>query len=805
MLQAILSKLEKVAGPDAQGWYTALCPYHDDRDHPNLRIDPKGGFFCNACGEKGTLAKLAQKLGVLVSEFKETPMDEKDEKLTQGLTLDHYAEAKKLPRNFLVDILGLRERHDQYGKRIAIPYMNEDGEEVAIRYRHSWTGDRRFSWRKGDKPLPYGLQRLRTAREKGFIILVEGESDAQTLWHQDLPALGIPGSSAWKDEWTSYLDGISIIYALKELDKGGDAFIARLGSSLKEKLRVVTLDGVKDISELYLKNGDEFKENLGIALTRADVYEPTPSMTVSPEVTAKVEELLKAPDLIQRFLDITSHLGIVGEETNRIILFLACISRIMPNPLALTIKGESSSGKNALLNSVVKLFPPEAVRSWSRLTPQAFFYMKDKNLEHCILTIVEAAGAEEAGYPIRLMLSEKGLVLGLPVRNPKTNEMRTEDIEVKGPVAFIQTTTKIILQAENETRYFSLWTDASPELTSKFLDRLAYEYSQPPQVVDETELEVWREAMRQIEYIPVLVPYAPEILKRLSPDKVRVRRDAQRFMALIQTIALLHQHQRKRIMRNGQESLEASIEDYGLALWVAEHVLSESLKEIPQRLEKLFNTIRDSMKDESKEQFTRKDVEHWSKLERRTANDYLNDLARLGYLEILESGKGKATVYGLLTTSLSDTKLPRPEEIMQKSTGADPPSPAPPTPTAEAEGISEKGLAIANSPTLPTPVTPEVGELGETALPPTPPDIKSKLSEGVGEAGEDSDIRLPDGRKLNWNWCLSAWESLGRPPVPLRPWETIVDLQKFLSSKPARPEDLPQVAKWLYERMIVDK
>jgi len=63
LLQQVLNKLEKVTRPDAQGWVTALCVFHNDREHPNLRVKD-GGFKCMACGEKGSLRELASKLGI---------------------------------------------------------------------------------------------------------------------------------------------------------------------------------------------------------------------------------------------------------------------------------------------------------------------------------------------------------------------------------------------------------------------------------------------------------------------------------------------------------------------------------------------------------------------------------------------------------------------------------------------------------------------------------------------------------------------------------------------------------------------
>ena len=84
-LQAVLSSLHGIRGPDKHGWYTAFCPFHDDRHHPNLRLR-ETGFRCMACGENGGLKKIAIKLSIPLMEKKQmskviaATYDYKDEK-----------------------------------------------------------------------------------------------------------------------------------------------------------------------------------------------------------------------------------------------------------------------------------------------------------------------------------------------------------------------------------------------------------------------------------------------------------------------------------------------------------------------------------------------------------------------------------------------------------------------------------------------------------------------------------------------------------------------------------------------------
>jgi hypothetical protein len=135
-----------------------------------------------------------------------------------GCTLEQYSAAKRLPIEFLRE-LGLSDTHVSGMPALRIPYRDGAGEEVAVRLRlgleKSASGDGRFRWRSGDRAQPYGLWLLDRARTAGYLVLVEGESDAHTLWRHDFPALGIPGATTWREDWAGRLDGIATVYVCR--------------------------------------------------------------------------------------------------------------------------------------------------------------------------------------------------------------------------------------------------------------------------------------------------------------------------------------------------------------------------------------------------------------------------------------------------------------------------------------------------------------------------------------------------------------------------------------------------------------
>jgi len=276
----VLDRLEgvKERGDD----YQALCPAHDDRE-PSLSVsqgdDGSALLKCFAgCETEDVVAALGLGMGDLFERrnghkkvLRSIPP--KSTATVQPCTLKNYAAAKRLPVEFLQK-QGLRDQKYQGQPAVRISYRGVDGSEVAVRYRTALEkteeADDRFRWRTGSKAYLYGLWRLAGTGKAGYVVLVEGESDAQTLWNHGIAALGIPGASNWKPEFAEHLEGVERIYVVVEPDQGGDKLRAKLSASdLRDRLHVVDLGEHKDASGLYLSDPDHFKENLNRALTSA--------------------------------------------------------------------------------------------------------------------------------------------------------------------------------------------------------------------------------------------------------------------------------------------------------------------------------------------------------------------------------------------------------------------------------------------------------------------------------------------------------------------------------------------------------
>jgi len=277
-LDAILPHLrtKRVSKRNGERHVLAHCPAHDDST-PSLSLSesPDGTLLwhCHAgCPQDAVQRELERLAGVQPATARPIPPRRRGRTQQQAVssdarartplgvraqsTLAEYARAKGLDAERL-RAWGLT---DLQAGGIEIPYRNADGEIACIRYRLALEGENRFRWRQGDTPILYGLWRLDEWAGSDTLYLCEGETDALSLWHAGLPALGIPGATAWRERWWREVEAFPRIVAIPDADQAGSQLVEKLQATcpleLTERVYVLQLpDGIKDANELWQREG----------------------------------------------------------------------------------------------------------------------------------------------------------------------------------------------------------------------------------------------------------------------------------------------------------------------------------------------------------------------------------------------------------------------------------------------------------------------------------------------------------------------------------------------------------------------
>lgn len=254
-----------------------LCPFHEDKNNSfsaNLKTgkwhcfsEDRGGNFVtfyaelNGIDTKEAYRQILEKYGVSL-ESEQKPVKAKKQ-VAESYTLAQYSFEKRLPEDFLKETFHLETAKDRDGVNyIRIPYYNEEGKEATYRKRY---GHKDFRWKYGSsgKICLYAEWKIPEYRKAGYVVMVEGESDTQSMIFMGVPTLGVPGASMFKKDQADKLQDFKV-YLHIEPDKGGETFLAKMTAALREHEfigEVYTWSckslGVKDPSELFIKYGKE--------------------------------------------------------------------------------------------------------------------------------------------------------------------------------------------------------------------------------------------------------------------------------------------------------------------------------------------------------------------------------------------------------------------------------------------------------------------------------------------------------------------------------------------------------------------
>ena len=372
-------------------------------------------------------------------------------------------------------------------------------------------------------------------------------------------------------------------------------------------------------------------------------------------------DLLKAPDLMQRLLDDFETCGVVGEESNKLVGYLAAVSRKLDKPLAIIIQSSSAAGKSSLMDAMLTLMPEEERVHYSAMTGQSLFYMGETNLKHKILAIAEEEGAEQASYALKLLQSEGELTIARPGKDASTGTLVTKEYRVEGPVMLFLTTTAIDIDEELMNRCLVLTVNESREQTQAIhaLQRQQQTLEGLLRNEDKKQLiQLHRNAQRLLNPLLVANPFAEQLT--FIDDKTRTRRDHMKYLTLIRAIALLHQYQRevKHIDHNGEalEYIEVIPSDIAIANRLAHDVLGRSLEELPPQTGRLLKQIKAMVEtacqqqgiEQSHYRFSRREIRETCGWGNTQLKVHLGRLEELEYLLIHRGGRGQSIVYELL-------------------------------------------------------------------------------------------------------------------------------------------------------------
>jgi DNA primase catalytic core len=482
------------------------------------------------------------------------------------------------------------------------------------------------------------------------------------------------------------------------------------------------------------------------AIAKALAPKPPP-----PEMSEAAREaalaFLGSPDLTGRIVADFAACGLVGEETNALVAYLAAVSRKLAAPLALVIQSSSAAGKSALMEAALAFVPPDERVQYSAMTGQSLFYMGETDLKHRILAIAEEEGASRAAYALKLLQSEGELTIASTGSDPRTGALVTRQYRVEGPTMLMMTTTAIDLDEELLNRCLILTVDEDRAQTQAIHRRQRAKRTlaglglrQERQAL----IALHRDAQRLLRPLAVVNPYADRLT--FLDDRTRTRRDHEKYLTLIDALALMHQHQRpvKATEIGGAtiEYVEATLDDIAAANRLAHEILGRGLDDLPPQTRRVLASVADHVAEEARRlslargdvRFSRADIRRRMGLADTQCRLHLDRLSALEYLLVHRGRRGQSFEYELLYDGDLAKDGPHLAGLIDVDALRSAQSPA----TTPSSRGREAGLA-----------GPSRAHGGPIAAPSRAPDCRE--SDGPAEACDATPAQRPESRPLGLN------------------------------------------------------
>lgn len=668
--------------------YRCPLPGHDDTEPSFTVYTDENRFKCYGCDRHGSIIDLIAELdGRDTKEVIRELMPERggggtpagngakaqqstdasaSHEAEVGCTVERLAEKCGL-RPELLESFGVADFSYLKKPAVHIPYRDADGKELAVQIRRALDKDQmenRFAWRKGSKPTLYGWPSLREAKGAGHIIICEGCTDYWTLRHHKLPALALPSSTGWKEQYAEALADFPVIYVVIEPDEGGQTVRQSFEKSqLRDRVKLIYMsEEAKDPNELHKKDPANFPATFERLMREAVPLTEELQKKQSAEAAEaweRCKDLAHDPVILDRFIDSLHSRGLAGEDRLSRLLYLALCSRFFNRPVSVAVKGPSSGGKSFIVERVLDYFPESAYFSLSAMSDRALAYLEEP-LVHRFLVLYEAAGirGEIATYLIRSLLSE-GCIRYATVESTEKG-LHDKVITHEGPTGLILTTTKASLHPENETRMLSLTVTDTQEQTREVFRAIADEAE-----YDDTDgLEEWRALQVWLDMggdHVVTVPFSGKLAELVPAVAVRLRRDFSTILSLVRAHALLHQVSRAR---DEHGRIIATIEDYTVVRdLVAEQMADEVGATLSKATKETVEAVR-ALGGIGTAGVSNRQVAEYLEIDPASASRRLKVAAEKGYLQNLQTKRGVAAKW-VLDDEVSEEQelLPAPEAL----------------------------------------------------------------------------------------------------------------------------------------------
>ena len=364
----------------------------------------------------------------------------------------------------------------------------------------------------------------------------------------------------------------------------------------------------------------------------------------------EAETFLETPSLMERTGDAIGKSGMIGEEQNRLLMFIIFTSRKLSHPLHIISLGSSGTGKTHLQEKVSELIPDEDKLEITSLSENAFYYFGQKELSHKLILIEDLDGAMNVLLPLRELQSKKRISKTVTFKDTR-GMTKTITLTVEGPVSVAGCTTRERIYEDNANRSFLIYLDESATQDEAIMQAQKMRSAGLADMhAENTIRNLLQNCQRILKAVSIRNPYAPDL--QLPKEVFKPRRTNKHYLDFIEAVTFYHQYQRKECVdeSTGEVYIETSLEDIAEANKLMKEVLLRKSDGLSGACRNYFEQLKIYLQESEQSTFTNRLTGQYFRTPHSTIKRYHLELITAGFIKLTEDKKAKTYWYEVVSS-----------------------------------------------------------------------------------------------------------------------------------------------------------
>lgn len=436
----------------------------------------------------------------------------------------------------------------------------------------------------------------------------------------------------------------------------------KLIRTLCDKWELKLVDVSKSIHKLIIQLEKYRLDNLHYTSRNNQQFE------LSQEDKKQALKILKSKDLLSQ---VTKHLnltGIIGENENAQILFMALASHRFNNPFSVICLAKSGIGKSYILQKLSQCSPDGSYSFHTQISENAIYYFNSCDINNKILLVEDLDWTTQMLTPLA-SLQTQGKLIKTRATKDKDGMLHSTTFEVSGKLC-------LLACAYSDKNYESL---SLPFLMihlnhsqSQDIAIMDYQKKCKAGLIPENQIQnsqhILKTLIASLEPVNIINPFAELI--NLPQDIAHPRKSLLLLLNFIETITFFHQYQREQIINKetGEVFIKTAPEDVELAFKLLKNSLFRRADELSTTTRGFYLWLTSFLKEAKTKQFTALDIRKAKAIHPRTLNRYLQELKLYSYVQVTGGNKHREGFRYKLTEFGNQTDIQNRIEKEIKST-----------------------------------------------------------------------------------------------------------------------------------------